>query len=140
MVWTQDGHFLISDSNTGEFYRYDYLADAGRIVNRAVFSKGLAQGVPDGSALDIEGGVWNARFGGSCIVRFSPTGSVDRVLELPAINPTSCTFGGPDCNVLLVTTASFGVTAAQRESLPGQGSVFAIEVGIKGVADNLFAG
>lgn len=140
MIWTPHGTFLIADSMSGEIYAYDYIAETAQIVNRRLFSKTPAPGVPDGSALDTEGCVWNARFGGQCVVRFSPGGEIDRIIQLPALNPTSCTFGGPDRDVLFVTTATAGLTAAQRAKLPGQGALFAIETGVQGVPATFFAG
>ena len=50
---------------------------------------------PDGSAMDREGYLWNARYGGDCVVRISPPGKVDRVIEMPVSAITTCTFGGP---------------------------------------------
>ena len=64
---------------------------------------------PDGSAMDAEGYLWNAQWGGSRIVRYSPEGEVDRVVELPVTQPTSCCFGGDNLEFLFVTSASIGV-------------------------------
>lgn len=140
MIWTADGRFLVGDSMAGEIYAYDYDARTGAIVNRRVFVPPFARGVPDGSALDTEGFLWNARFGGGCVVRFDPSGAIDRIVELPAVCPTSCTFGGPDLDVLLVTTASVGLPAGASGNMEIQGAVLAIETGVRGVADNYFAG
>ena len=51
---------------------------------------------PDGSAVDSEGYLWNCRYGGGCVVRLAPDGAVERVVEMPCGNVTTCTFGGPD--------------------------------------------
>ena len=40
--------------------------------------------------MDAEGYLWNAQWGGSRIVRYSPDGQVDQVIELPVSQPTSC--------------------------------------------------
>ena len=55
--------------------------------------------------MDTEGYLWNCRYGGGCIVRVAPDGKIDRVIEMPVNRPTNCTFGGPDGNVLYVTSA-----------------------------------
>src|SRR5690606_7377045 len=52
------------------------------------------EGWPDGSVVDSEGYLWNARYGGGCVVRFAPDGSVDRVIDVPASQPTCPAFGG----------------------------------------------
>lgn len=140
MIWTTDGRFLIADSMRSEIYVYDYLADEAQIANRRLFSRCAVRGVPDGSALDREGGLWNARFGGGCIVRFDPSGEVDRLVELPATNPTSCAFGGPNLDILYITTASPSLSAAPSSGRQHPGELLAIEPGVRGAACGLFAG
>ena len=64
---------------------------------------------PDGSAVDAQGYVWNAQWGGSRVVRYTPTGAVDTIIPLPVTQPTCCAFGGVDYDTLFVTSASIGV-------------------------------
>ena len=42
-----------------------------------------APGIPDGSTVDAEGYVWNARWNGWCVARFAPDGTLDRTIEMP---------------------------------------------------------
>ncbi len=56
--------------------------------------------------MDAEGYLWNCRYYGGCIVRVAPDGKIDRVIEMPVKNITTCTFGGADLKTLFVTTAS----------------------------------
>jgi sugar lactone lactonase YvrE len=63
-------------------------------------------GFPDGLTVDDEGGVWVALWGGSALRRYAPDGSLDRVLPVPAVNVTSCCFGGADGSTLFITTAA----------------------------------
>ena len=46
--------------------------------------------------MDSEGFLWNCRYGGGCVVRLAPDGRIDRVVELPCGNVTTCTFGGAE--------------------------------------------
>jgi sugar lactone lactonase YvrE len=118
------------DSIANALYAYDYKA--GVVSRRRVLTQGFGQGVPDGSAMDEEGFVWNCRYFGRCLVRFAPSGVVDRVVEMPVTNITNCAFGGSDLRTLFVTTASVGVDE------PLAGGVFAVDVGVSGLAETLF--
>ena len=84
------------------------LDEAGRAVGRRVFASlegsGRAGG-PDGLAVDEEGGVWVALYGGGAVHRYAPDGRLDRVLDVPARAVTSLCFGGPDRRDLYVVTA-----------------------------------
>jgi sugar lactone lactonase YvrE len=133
MVWSPDRSTLYSgDSVVNALYAYDY--GAGVVSRRRVFTQGFTRGVPDGSAMDAQGFVWNCRYFGHCLVRFSPSGEVDRVVEMPVRNITNCVFGGKDMRTLFVTTAALGNGIED----PRAGGVFALDVGVAGVAENLF--
>jgi sugar lactone lactonase YvrE len=68
------------------------------------------------------------------VVRFTPKGEVDLVLEVPVAKPTSCSFGGPDFGDLYITTASYGTTPEQLEAAPESGNLFVCRPGPKGFA------
>jgi sugar lactone lactonase YvrE len=93
---------------------------------------------PDGSAVDAEGYLWNAQWGGWRVVRYGPDGRVDRIVELPVEQPTSCAFGGPDLTTLYITSAWDGLSADQRAAQPLAGGLFALDTGVKGLALPLF--
>jgi sugar lactone lactonase YvrE len=84
--------------------------------------------------MDIEGYVWNCRYGGNCIVRVAPDGEIDRVIELPVSRPTNCTFGGPNGNVLYITSATPGAGNWERFG----GGLFALETNVTGMAESKF--
>ena len=92
-----------------------------------------------GPRIDGEGCLWNALFGGGRLLRFDPDGKIGRELQVPATNPTACTFGGPDLATLFITSARFGLTEAQCAADRSEGALFAVETGIAGAADH-FAG
>ena len=136
LAWSPDSTTMyFADSLKGQMYAFDYDLEPGLISNRRVFSS-FERGVPDGSAVDSEGFLWNARWGGSCLVRFSPDGKVDRVLELPVTQPSSCTFGGEHLETLFVTSASMGL----NQSNPLEGAILALDVGARGSSSPEFAG
>jgi sugar lactone lactonase YvrE len=135
MLWADDDSALLSaDSLDGVIYRYPIQAD-GSLGDRRIWAAEHVRGVPDGSAMDAEGYVWNARWGGHCIIRFAPDGSVDRIVEVPLSHPTSCVFGGPDMTTLFVTSARPASGALDLD-----GTVLKVETGIKGLTSDRFAG
>jgi len=104
LLWTSDcTRFYLGDSLRNEIWAYDYEITEGSIRNERSFFRDYPRGLPDGSALDSEGYIWNCRYGGGCIVRISPLGQVDRAIEMPVGNPTNCAFGGEDGSTLFVT-------------------------------------
>jgi sugar lactone lactonase YvrE len=135
MAWRDDGQFVCADTSSNSLYAFDY-AHSG-ISSRRHFAPPFARGLPDGSALDAEGYLWNCRVGGGCIVRFAPDGAVDRVIELPCSAPTSCAFGGPDLRTLYITSARFGLPEERRVH-PDEGAVFAFDAGVPGRPEYLF--
>lgn len=135
MLWTDDDTALLTaDSLDGVIYRYPIQAD-GSLGERRVWAAPHVRGAPDGSAMDAQGYVWNARWGGHCIIRFAPDGSVDRIIEVPLSHPTSCVFGGPDMSTLFVTSAR-----PARDALALDGAVLQAATGIKGLTSQRFAG
>lgn len=95
---------------------------------------GFGRGLPDGSAIDSAGYLWNARYGGGCVVRVAPSGAVERVIELPCGNVTTCTFGGRDLGTLFITTARGGAGTSERLA----GSLFALEAPVPGLPELRF--
>jgi len=117
------------DARTGDIGPWSVLVDAD-----------AAPGVPDGATVDAEGFIWNARYKGGCLARFAPDGRLDRLIELPVSQPTSCAFGGPDLRTLFVTTATQKLSETERQSQPLAGSLLAFDVGVAGRLEPAFAG
>jgi sugar lactone lactonase YvrE len=135
LCWSPDArHFYFADTLANVIRVYDYDAATGAISHERPFLTDFARGAPDGSAIDSEGYLWNCRFGGGCIVRVAPDGRVDRVVEMPVQNITTCTFGGTDLKTLFVTTASIVSPPGNRLA----GSLFAVDVEVPGMAENRF--
>ena len=132
-----DGRRLyLADSMLGKLFVHD-TADLSQVREFATTSEGVS---PDGSAIDAEGFLWNVQWGGWRIVRYAPDGRVDRVVETPVAQPTSCAFGGPELSTLYVTSAWDGLSAEDRARQPLAGALFALEPGVRGMPLPLFAG
>lgn len=139
-TWSSDQHTMYhNDSAKGRVYAFDFDLEHGTVSNKRLFLQfGRDEGSPDGMTTDAEGGVWIAHWGGSRITRRDPEGVVLQTLKLPVSQVTSCAFGGPDLTTLYVTSAATGLTAEQKQAEPLAGGLFEIELGIPGVAANMF--
>jgi sugar lactone lactonase YvrE len=127
LAWSlEQKRFYFADSVPECIYVYDYDAETGKIHNKRTHFDTPGFGIPDGSAIDVDGCLWNARWNGGAILRITPEGKVDRRIELPLPCPTSCIFGGPGFETLFVTSARQGLTEADLQKFPLSGSVFAI--------------
>lgn len=139
LVWTRDGDLITADTLRNELYRYRYDPVRDLLQNKRIFQSGFDRGAPDGSTMDAEGYIWTCRVaGGSCVTRLDPEGNIVRVVELPCSWPTSCTFGGPDLDILFVTSAQFTMTPAHIEANPQEGGLFAVDTGVQGVPCHQF--
>ena len=94
------------------------------------------RGLPDGLVVDEGDGVWVALWDGGGVVRFSPAGEVDRVVEVPTPRVTACTLGGDDLRTLYVTTSRLGLEHDDGCA----GAVFSVRVDVPGVPVAQFDG
>lgn len=140
-AFSLDGRTMYhTDSARQRVYAFD-LAGDGSASNRRIFLQfGTEEGYPDGMTVDAENCLWIAFWAGSCIRRFSPAGDRLAVIPVPALQPTSCTFGGPDLGRLYITSARRGLSEEQLADQPQAGGLFMTVPGVKGVAEPLFAG
>ena len=131
-VWSPDTkNFYFTDPLNGTILSYDFELESGELSNKKNFAT-FDRGHPDGSTIDTDGCVWNCRWGGSCIVRFTPSGKVDQIIEMPVQNITNCIFGGSDMKTLFITTASN--EGKNKNDLDG--SLFSINLNYQGIEDN----
>jgi sugar lactone lactonase YvrE len=135
VAWSPDAAtFYFADTLANEIRSYAHHPETGALSGARPFFAGFERGAPDGSAVDCEGFLWNCRYGGGCVVRIAPDGSIDRVVEMPCSNVTTCTFGGTDLRTLFLTTARGGSGRSERLA----GSVFALEAPAPGLAERPF--
>jgi sugar lactone lactonase YvrE len=90
------------------------------------------RGYPDGAVVDSQGYLWNARWGGSCVIRYAPDGSIDRIVEVPVSQVTCPAFGGKDLKRLFLTSANKTMSAEQLANEKVAGGVFYIDVDVAG--------
>ena len=140
IAWSPDTKTMyFADTLARTIYAYDFDVELGAISNRRIFSDVTDHGYPDGSCVDAEGYLWNARWEGGCVIRFAPNGSTDRIIEVPASRVTCCAFGGPDLDTLYITTSRLHLTAIELAATPQAGGLFSCRPGVTGQAPNQFA-
>ena len=141
--WSPDNLTLyFCESFRYAIFVYDFDPDAGVPSARRMFATvdHGSGGFPDGLTVDAEGGVWSAQNGVGRVVRYAPDGKVTHEIEVPVPQPTSCMFGGPDLDVLYITTSRQNMTPQQLGRYPLSGSVFVTRPGPSGAPEPLFAG
>ncbi|MER5954950.1 SMP-30/gluconolactonase/LRE family protein [Streptomyces sp. NPDC001893] len=134
--WSPDGSLMYYvDTPTRRIDVFDF--DGRQAVRRrefAVVEEGA--GHPDGLTVDADGCVWVALWDGSALRRYTPSGALDRVVELPVKRPTACAFGGADLTDLYVTSARVGLDAPS----PYAGSLLVLRDLGHGLAQPAFEG
>jgi sugar lactone lactonase YvrE len=139
MIWPAAGVFITADTIENTLYRYSVSPDGQRLTDRRVFSAPFGRGLPDGSCIDSEGGIWTCRVvGGQCLTRTLADGRIDRVVELPCSWPTSCAFGGDELDTLFVTSARFTMSPEHLAANPHEGGLFAVRPGFRGLREHRF--
>jgi L-arabinonolactonase len=130
--------FYFADTPTRTIWRYGFSASDGVITDRQVFAQTPEGTFPDGATVDAEGFLWSAHWGGGRVVRYTPQGAIDRIIDVPASQPTCVAFGGAGLDLLFVTTAREGLSAAALAAQPDAGNLFVYNVGVAGLPEQQF--
>lgn len=141
MAWSADQRkFYFTDSADRTVKEFDFDIQTANISSeRVIIETPEKMGVPDGMAIDCEGKLWVAHWGGFCVARWCPeTGELLEKIELPVPHVTSCAFGGEDFQMLYITTARDGLTNSQLKKFPLSGGIFQIKPEVKGNSNFLF--
>ncbi len=133
------GTMYFCDSLRKSIQRCDYGERLGAPSTFVELSD-LDDGEPDGSTVDARGGLWNAQWGASRVVRYHADGREDRRITVPTAQPTRPAFGGHGLSTLYVTSAYDGMDDATRSTDRHAGDVFALEPGMAGLPEPRFAG
>jgi sugar lactone lactonase YvrE len=136
--WSPDGALAYyNDTPTHRVDVFDYDRDTGLTGRRPLVRIPDEVGRPDGLTVDSEGAVWVALHGGGAVHRYTPEGTLDEVVELPVLQVTACTLGGPHLDELFITTSREGLEPGTD---PLAGSLFRAVVGVAGLPTAEFAG
>ena len=99
-----------------------------------------AGGIPDGLAVDAQGCLWIAMWGGGCVRRYSAAGDLLGIFPVPVSQPTCPGFGGRDLDQLYLTTAWLDMDDAQRAAEPLAGHLLRARPGVSGLPVARYAG
>jgi sugar lactone lactonase YvrE len=135
LEWSPDGTLAYYvDTPTREISVFDYDS-AGGLRDRRPFASVAA--MPDGLTVDADGGVWVALFDGRAVQHFGPDGVPGGQVHVAEGRVTACTFGGEDLDRLFITTSREGLSPGEE---PSAGSLYAADVGVRGLPVREFAG
>ncbi|MEO3386905.1 SMP-30/gluconolactonase/LRE family protein [Mesorhizobium sp. CAU 1741] len=128
------GTAFFADTRTNILYRVECDAGTGLPVGepQVFLDQGGMKGGMDGSVIDADGQLWNARWGAAALDCYAPDGRHFHRIALPAKQGTCPAFVGPDADRLVVTSAWQGMDEATRAGDPDAGKTFLIEVPVRG--------
>ena len=125
MGWSPDAqYFYYIDSVPGVLKRFDYDLHTGHISNpKDLITFDPSSGIPDGMSMSSDGKIIVALWDGGRIEIYEPSGEKVSEITLGVSRPTSCTFAGPNRDILIVSTASQGIDQADE---PLAGKILAV--------------
>ena len=125
MGWSPDAqYFYYVDSIPGVLKRFDYDLHTGQISNpKDLITFDSSSGIPDGMSMSSDGKIVIALWDGRRIEIYEPSGEKVSEITLGVSRPTSCTFAGPNRDILIVSTASQGIDRADE---PLAGKILAV--------------
>jgi sugar lactone lactonase YvrE len=141
MGWSLNGNQMyFIDTADHNVKRFDFHRDEVTLRNEQVILRFEdTDESPDGMCVDSEGMLWIAFWCGKRVGRYDPvSGKQLAEIEVPALNVTSCCFGGDDLATLYITTAREELSASQLEDYPLSGSLFSCKPGVKGLNPDFF--
>jgi L-arabinonolactonase len=139
--FSPDGRWLyFTDSRTRKIMRYPYAMASGQAGAPVVFIDTEPLGsAADGATVDSEGHLWTALVEIGKMARFTPQGKLERLIDMPVRHVTCPCFGGPDLDILYVTSISNSGNAL-KDDHPDAGALFAVyDTGVRGLAEVRFA-
>lgn len=139
VAFSPDGDIMyFCDSLTRKIHCCDYGDTVG--APRVFVELDDPRGEPDGSAVDSEGGLWNAQWGLGRVVRYASDGRMDRCIDVAASQPTRVAFGGTNLSTIYITSARDGLDEAALANQPYAGALFAVHSDLGGLPEPRFPG
>ena len=134
MAWNVDESvFYLAHSYARKVFAFPYDKRTGSLGKRTEFIHCVGEdGIPDGAAIDSEGGYWCAIHGGGRLHRYTASGQLDQVVPMPVSQPTMCCFVGKKLNELFVTSAREKLQPEQLKQEPDAGGIFRLRPDIPG--------
>ena len=141
ICFSPDGKWLyFADTPTRSIQRIPYDVSTGKLGSPIVFLQlsSEEEGYPDGSCVDANGSIWNARFNGFRVQQVFANGSGGLRIDLPVPQVTCACFGGPDLDRLYITTARENMSNADIDRYPMSGGIFVVSPGVIGLPEDRY--
>ncbi len=139
IAWSPDNlhmYYIDTPRRTVSSFRFDQASGQIEFESVAVHIPANL-GVPDGMAIDEEGMLWIAHWGGFGVYKWNPrNGELLDMINLPVPNVTSCAFSGEYLDHLVITTARQDLNGEELRKYPESGDVFIARPGVKGLPEN----
>lgn len=134
LAWNKENtKFYFVDTTPNTVTEYDYDNESGKITNGRIVFDGnnfldvVTTGLADGMAIDEDGHLWIALYGGGAIIRFDPKNNkILKKFDIPANYTTAVCWGGPKYETLYVTTSRFLLKDNEKKDQPKAGSIFTL--------------
>lgn len=128
-------NYKMNATIVNRFYRANQIANERVLIDFHQKNGDRPTFGPDGMTIDADGFLYVATWGGSAILRIDPsTGKIVHTIEFPAQQITSAAFGGPNLDILYVTSAAQERNAPQPKPA---GQLFAVTgLGVRGLPMN----
>ncbi len=139
LSWSPDGSVMYhADSPKRQIRAYNFDAVHGTVSGGDVYAQTANGAHPDGSAVDSEGGLWNAQWGGGRVVRYSANGRESQAIDMPVSQPTCVAFGGTGLDLLFVTSARAGLSGERLAGETMAGDLFVYQTNFIGLPAGRF--
>ncbi len=139
IAWSADNkRIFYIDSPTHAVQSFIFYEKTGEIIfEKNMIEMPPAMGSPDGMAIDEEGMLWIAHWGGFGVYRWNPDdGKLLKKIELPVPQITSCAFAGDELDYLIITSAKENLNEEELKKYPESGNIFIVKTEVKGVLSN----
>ncbi len=118
IAFSPDEKFLyVAESACERVVRFK-VSRRGTLIDKRIFVN-LPGGDPDGLAVDAEGNLYIAHFGGGAVFVVNPEGKIIRRIIAPGKKPSNLEFAGPDSKTLYMTEVETNTLYRLPVKIPG---------------------
>lgn len=137
LCWSPDGcQQYFADSPRQKIYRFDVEQKPYNLSSQQLFANTEPGHFPDGATVDAEGRLWSAQWGSGEVLCYAPDGSILHRVDVPATQVTCVAFGGPQLDLLIVTSARCNLSARALARQPEAGHLFVYQTHTRGLAEH----
>lgn len=137
--WSIDNQTMyFIDSPTKKILQMQYNSVTGQLSDQRIFFRWKEEGDPDGLAVDVQGCLWVAIFGGWKVIRLSSEGDEGKIIgeiTLPTRLISCPAFVGEE---LFITSAAEEEPEKYPQSVKYAGDLFQLHVGVAGLPVHKF--